>query len=229
MKCLSGLTGRDGPGCTKVAKIVKRKAGALNTVLRVCERVPDRFKFTAETGKPDNTTRCKATFFEKTFSIFDINYKTQIKTCKMKKHLLLFAVLLMAGIGFNSYAQSGKPKLKKETVNASAVSTPDSKVDALQRPVNDKNKPAAPNSTRGDVYGSDYSDVVIDNWTGYYIDIYVNGNYRGTVSPYDKRVTWAIPGNNTLYAKAVFNDGSYLYWGPKTTYTGYSYTWKLNP
>jgi hypothetical protein len=71
--------------------------------------------------------------------------------------------------------------------------------------------------------------VIIDNWSGYYVDIYVNGNYRGTVAPYDKRVTWAIPGTNTLYAKALFDDGSYIYWGPKTTATGYEYTWKLNP
>jgi hypothetical protein len=147
----------------------------------------------------------------------------------MKKTFFLFAMLLAAGIGITANAQTGKPKLKKETVNSKPVSTPDSKVDELQRPVNDKNKPAPPSTSRGDVYGPDYSDVVIDNWTGYYIDIYVNGNYRGTVSPYDKRVTWAIPGTNTLYAKAVFNDGSYLYWGPKVTYTGYSYTWKLNP
>ena len=166
--------------------------------------------------------------FEKTFFIFGTQQAShQIKTQHMKKHLVLIAILLTAGIGFTGYAQV-KPKLKKETVDAKPVSTPDPKVDGLQRPLNDKAKPAAP-GTRGDVYGADYSDVVIDNWTGYYVDIYVNGNYRGTVSPYDKRVTWAIPGNNTLYAKAVFSDGSYMYWGPKATYTGYSYTWKLNP
>ncbi|HUR65414.1 MAG TPA: hypothetical protein VMZ03_03615 [Chitinophagaceae bacterium] len=147
----------------------------------------------------------------------------------MKKQIFLLAFLLVAGVGFTSYAQTKKPKLKMETINSSPVSKTDAKVDVLARPTNTKNKPAAPGTSRGDVYGTDYSDVVVDNWTGYYIDIYVNGNYRGTVSPYDKRVTWAIPGTNTLYAKAVFNDGSYLYWGPKVTYTGYSYTWKLNP
>ncbi len=147
----------------------------------------------------------------------------------MKKQIFLLAFLLAAGIGFSGYAQPGKPKLKKETVEAKPIATPDANVDGLQRPINDKNKPAPPSTSRGDVYGPDYSDVVIDNWTGYYLDIYINGNYRGTVSPYDKKVTWAIPGTNTLYAKAVFNDGSYLYWGPQPTYTGYSYTWKLVP
>jgi hypothetical protein len=144
----------------------------------------------------------------------------------MKKQIFLFA-LLLGVIGTSANAQ---PKtLKKETINSKAVTTPDPKAAALQRANNVKGKPAAPTSSRGDVYGADYSDVVVDNWTGYYVDIYVNGNYRGTISPYDKKVTWAIPGTNTLYAKATFNDGSYLYWGPKVTYTGYQYTWKLNP
>ncbi|MFZ9388658.1 MAG: hypothetical protein ACO25B_12330 [Chitinophagaceae bacterium] len=147
----------------------------------------------------------------------------------MKKQLLLIAAFLVAGAGISSYAQDTKPKLKSETINSKPESKPDPKVAGLQRPVNNKNKPAAPSTSRGEVYGPNYSDVVVDNWTGYYIDIYVNGNYRGTVSPYDKRVTWAIPGTNTLYGKAVFNDGSYLYWGPKVTATGYTYTWKLNP
>jgi hypothetical protein len=80
----------------------------------------------------------------------------------------------------------------------------------------------------GEVYGKDYSDVVFDNWTNYYIDVYINGKYRGTVAPLDERVTWAIPGENTIYAKAVFKDGSYLYWGPRTTTTGYSYTLELH-
>jgi hypothetical protein len=168
---------------------------------------------------------------ERNFSIFICRNQNQsnnlLKLNIMKKQVILFAVLLFAGIGFTAYAQ---PKnLKRETVNSKAVNTPDPKAGALQRANNTKGKPAAPTSTRGDVYGADYSDVVVDNWTGYYVDIYVNGNYRGTISPYDKKVTWAIPGTNTLYAKATFNDGTYLYWGPKVTYTGYQYTWKLNP
>lgn len=146
----------------------------------------------------------------------------------MKKQLFLFAALMVIGLGFTANAQV-KPKLKKETIEAKAQSTPTSAIDGLQKPVNMKNSPVANDNSRGDYYGPNYSDVVIDNWTGYYIDIYVNGNYRGTVSPWDKKVTWAIPGTNTLYAKAVFDDGSYLYWGPKATYTGYQYTWKLNP
>ncbi|MFM2137985.1 MAG: hypothetical protein RJA57_292, partial [Bacteroidota bacterium] len=110
----------------------------------------------------------------------------------MRKHFILIAALVLAGFGFTAQAQ--KPDLKKETIESKPQTAPDAKVASLQRPVNDKAKPAPPAESRGDAYGPDYSDVVVDNWTGYYIDIYVNGNYRGTVSPYDKRVTWAIPG-----------------------------------
>lgn len=145
----------------------------------------------------------------------------------MKKQLFLFSALMIIGLGFSANAQT-KPKLKKETIVSNPVSTADATVDALQKPMNVKGEPVKDDS-RGDVYGPSYSDVVIDNWTGYYVDIYVNGNYRGTVAPWDKKVTWAIPGSNRLYAKAVFNDGSYLYWGPKATYTGYQYSWRLNP
>ena len=144
----------------------------------------------------------------------------------MKKHLFLFVALLVIGLGFTANAQV-KPKLKKQSISANAQSTPTTEVDGLQKAMNMKNSPVM--KDRGDVYGPNYSDVVIDNWTGYYIDIYVDNSYRGTVSPWDKKTTWAIPGSTKLYAKAVFDDGSYLYWGPSTTTTGYQYTWKLNP
>ncbi|MEO5945247.1 MAG: hypothetical protein ABIP79_00410 [Chitinophagaceae bacterium] len=145
----------------------------------------------------------------------------------MKKQLILLTSLMVIGLGFTANAQT-KPNLKKETIISSPVPSADEAA-ALKRPVNSKGKPAMEDKSRGDVYGPDYSDVVIDNWTGYYLDIYVNGDYRGTVAPWEKKVTWGIPGTNRLYAKAVFDDGSYLYWGPKATYTGYQYTWKLNP
>ncbi len=145
----------------------------------------------------------------------------------MKKQTLLLAVLVLIGFGFTANAQP--TNLHKQALVSKAMSTPIPLVTNLVRHLNVKNKPAVEIKSRGDVYGADYSDVIIDNWSGYYVDIYVNGNYRGTCAPYDKRVTWAIPGQNTLYAKAVFDDGSYVYWGPQTTVTGYEYTWKLNP
>jgi hypothetical protein len=148
----------------------------------------------------------------------------------MKKTTIPIMVMLCTLLAFllvqNSvFAQKKSPK-KKQSVETKAVSAPSAEAGTLVRPANEKNpKPQA--KARGDVYGSNYSDIIVDNYTGYSIDIYVDGSFRGTIGAYDKKVTWAVPGNTRLYAKAVFNDGSYLYWGPLVTYTGYEYTWRL--
>lgn len=148
----------------------------------------------------------------------------------MKKSIMPGMVMLFTFLAImfaqNSVLAQQKTQKKKKTIEAKALSTPTAEVTALNKPTNERNpKPEA--KTRGDVYGADYSDINVVNYTGYSIDIYVNGSYRGTIAAYDKKVTWAVPGNTQLYAKAVFNDGSYLYWGPTVTYTGYEYTWSL--
>src|SRR5258708_5974349 len=148
----------------------------------------------------------------------------------MKKTIISKLVMLTALFTFlimgNSVIAQQKTSKKKKTIEAKANAAPSNEVAALKRPANEKN-PKPETKTRGDVYGSNYSDIIIDNYTGYSIDVYVDGSFRGTIAPYDKKVTWAVPGNNRLYGKAVFDDGSYLYWGPDTPYTGYEYTWKL--
>jgi hypothetical protein len=149
----------------------------------------------------------------------------------MKKTIIPNIVMLCTLLAFlfvqNSTFGQQKSHKKKQTIETKALSAPSDEVTSLIRPGNEKNpKPQA--KTRGDVYGSNYSDIIVDNYTGYSIDIYVDGSFRGTIAPYDKKVTWAVPGNTRLYAKAVFNDGSYIYWGPTVTYTGYEYTWRLN-
>ena len=148
----------------------------------------------------------------------------------MKKTIISKFVMLSALFAFmlvtNSVSAQQKFSKKKKTIETKAISTPSNEVGALKKPTNEKN-PKPEKKTRGDVYGSDYSDIIVDNYTGYSIDIYVDGSFRGTIAPYDKKVTWAVPGNTRLYAKATFDDGSYLYWGPNTTYTGYEYTWSL--
>ena len=148
----------------------------------------------------------------------------------MRKTIISKLVMLTALFTFlivgNSVIAQQKTSKKKKTIEAKANSAPSNEVAALKRPANEKN-PKPEIKTRGDVYGSNYSDIIIDNYTGYSIDIYVDGSFRGTIAPYDKKVTWAVPGNTSLYGKAVFDDGSYLYWGPYTPYTGYEYTWNL--
>lgn len=141
----------------------------------------------------------------------------------MKK--LLFAVAAIV-LSLSSVTAQGTKKQKK-TIESKAISTPLAEVTALAKPLNDKNAKNVEDKSRGEVYGPDYSDIIVDNFTRYYIDVYVDGSFRMTLAPYAKRTTWAVPGKTKLYAKATFTDGSYSYWGPTTTTTGYEYKWNL--
>ena len=62
--------------------------------------------------------------------------------------------------------------------------------------------------------GGAYCEVHFLNYTGYYLDLYVDGSYVGTVSPGRNWLTSAYAGPTRAYARARFNDGSYLSWGP---------------
>jgi hypothetical protein len=79
--------------------------------------------------------------------------------------------------------------------------------------------------SRGPVYGDNYCDVNLENNTGFTIDIYVDGNYRGTLGAWENKVTWAIPGKTRLYGKSV---GGTVQWGPSLVDCDWKYTWRLN-
>lgn len=57
--------------------------------------------------------------------------------------------------------------------------------------------------------------VKVDNWTPWKIQIFVDGTFRGMVSPWGDGVTYTGAGPTRVYARAVFDDGSALNWGPK--------------
>jgi len=76
--------------------------------------------------------------------------------------------------------------------------------------------------------GYDPCEVTLKNYTSWYIDIYIDGYYQGTIGPWEDRYTYTGTGTTKLYAKAEMNDGSYLYWGPQSFYCDYRYTWKFN-
>ena len=60
--------------------------------------------------------------------------------------------------------------------------------------------------------------VMLDNFTNYAIQIYINGDYKGVLYGGNESTLYYTPGQVTIYAKAPFSDGSYNYWGP-TTYS----------
>jgi len=143
----------------------------------------------------------------------------------MKKLTLILALtaIFVAGTITSTVAQA---KQKKTVETVSKEKKGGEKIIDITVPkgTNVQGKPSSEDKSKGDVYGSSYCDVTIDNWTGYSIDIYIDGAFKGTLAPYDKRVTWAIPGTVKLYGEAA---GTTYYWGTRSVDCDYSYTWKL--
>lgn len=85
----------------------------------------------------------------------------------------------------------------------------------------------APEKKGGPKARAALADLHVDNWTGWYLNIYVDGIYAGQVGPYGDIWFYVVAGTHTLYAKAVFHD---LRWGPQTTrITELGYDWQLIP
>ncbi len=96
---------------------------------------------------------------------------------------------------------------------------------------NDPNSmPKAPGYKGGErPRGAGYCRVGIDNWTGWYIRVYVDGTYRGTIAPWDESHCYTGSGPTKIYAVAVFEDGSRFTWGPRVVNCSRAYNWELHP
>ncbi|MFH1197169.1 MAG: hypothetical protein V1720_15840 [bacterium] len=72
--------------------------------------------------------------------------------------------------------------------------------------------------------------VIVENWTPYYVDIYNDGYYQGTIGPWDDSYFMDYGDAIELYGVATFDDGSTLTWGPHYVANDeyYTYTWKLS-
>ena len=69
--------------------------------------------------------------------------------------------------------------------------------------------------------------VKADNRTSLFIDVYLNGQFCGTVSPWGDVYCYVTAGAVTVYAVADFTDGSRSTWGPSSAYVDGTYTWVL--
>ena len=141
----------------------------------------------------------------------------------MKKLLLISLVALFAISTTSVNAQdTGKEKKVIETKATKVESTrgEDPNITA-DRPTVDEAAPQPDEATRGD-----WCKVFVDNWTGYDIDIYVDGDYAGTIGSWAKEYTWAIAGETKIYGKST--GGSYS-WGPFYFDCLSEYTWKFTP
>ena len=97
------------------------------------------------------------------------------------------------------------------------------------RPTNVEGKPkAAPPGgaqTRGASMDVQAGWVCVYNGTGYYVDIYIDGDPSGTVNPYGTACGYVGGGTHSLYGRAP---GTTLVWGPGSAYTGDGFTWNLH-
>jgi len=91
------------------------------------------------------------------------------------------------------------------------------------------NKLPVPFAKGGEKSRASNLKVVVENWTPYYVDIYNDGYYQGTIGPYDDSYFYDYGDAIELYGVAKFDDGSTLTWGPNYVANDeyYTYTWKL--
>jgi len=123
----------------------------------------------------------------------------------------------------------------EKVVNATAVkgrgtaTSPDENIKNMRRANAPGAKVAAPTAKGGPATRGGVCAVHFDNRTSLYIDIYLDGDYRGTMSPWGDAYPFVGCGETRLYAKANFTDGSSLSWGPVVVDLNGVYTWRLNP
>lgn len=138
---------------------------------------------------------------------------------------LVLAVLLVSTVALSQNSKSSKPQgksqkaieLKATKAPASRGSEPDANV-KNDKQTNDPSAKGTPPSSKGGnaTRGGGNCEVRLDNWTNYLIKIYVDGIYRGVLDRYGDAVVYVGVGETRVYGRADFDDGSYLYWGPKT-------------
>jgi len=92
-----------------------------------------------------------------------------------------------------------------------------------------KEAPAPANKGAGRARGAAIARVLVDNSTPWYIDIYVDGSYRGTIEPWGDAYANALAGETHVYARAEFDNGTVKTWGPKVVFidNGEVFSWQL--
>jgi len=116
-------------------------------------------------------------------------------------------------------AQKGKPKVTELKATKGDTSRGGEDPNIKQgKETNDPNASIDAPAKKGGATtrGGGYCEVQFDNRTKWYIKVFVDGNYRGTLSPYGDAVVYALPGSTSVYARAEFDDGTYSYWGPSS-------------
>lgn len=138
----------------------------------------------------------------------------------MKRVLLLSTVLCLTLIftGLNNVFSQDRDKTIKEIKSKDVVKTRNYNAHIqFGAPKNDKNPQPAPANKGGEEVADLVElDVVVDNFTGYYVEVYIDGVYKGTVSdwgtlnftvqePYTKLYCITSGGTKDWLVKGTFN------------------------
>lgn len=138
--------------------------------------------------------------------------------------LALAAAGIAAAVAADDPAASGTMTVTKAAkARGSAV---DENIKAPFKANSTANKPDAPAQKGGEKERGTCA-ILVDNWTPWHIEIYVDGDYVGMVSPYGQATGYFHSGRRKAYARATFDDGSVLTWGPSTLDCHGVSTWRL--
>jgi hypothetical protein len=149
----------------------------------------------------------------------------------MKASLLTIACLVFAALLISTpqaawskntnktQKEKGKSEKAIELKGTKGAATRGSEADPnikSDKQTNDPNAEIEAPSQKGGATtrGGGNCEVRLDNRTSLFIKVYVDGAYRGTLSPYGDGVVFVLPGETHVYARADFDDGTYYYWGP---------------
>lgn len=97
----------------------------------------------------------------------------------------------------------------------------------------DKNDPQwivpAPPEKGGKRGGETWCRIVVDNWTPWKIQLYLEGHTHGLVGPFGELAIHNPGASSRVYARAEFKDGPTRSWGPRVfaCKTDQPYRWKL--
>ncbi|HEY9730849.1 MAG TPA: hypothetical protein V6C89_02990 [Drouetiella sp.] len=124
--------------------------------------------------------------------------------------LAIFAVFAILVPCVSAADEGGDTKFKVRelpAVKSEKISGKDSHI-KVGKKANSKEKPKAnPAKSRASGWGA----FRVYNKTGWYMDVYEDGTYVGTISPWSY-ATWTAFGSTSMYCKVDFDNGDSLNW-----------------
>ena len=146
-------------------------------------------------------------------------------------------LLALLGVGFAAallvatpaQAQQAAAKMTETHGAKSRGAATDESIKTQRAPNKPDAASPAPANKGGEASRGAGGIVHTDNRTTLYIDVYLNGDFCGTLSPWGDLYCYVSAGSTIMYAVANFTDGSRTTWGPSSAYVDGEYVWRLWP